>query len=346
MTRTHKRTQSASSTLQTPRSSGQYFPRTPPPATPLPPTPPQVRALHSRSQSSSGASGYSFGPIGNANQIDTLSAGLLPLLIPGLKVGSDVLVKDSPIVQRRTTTKSRSTKGRKTAATPPNIFDDEFGLSSSFNSPEIHSTPAAKRGRKGSRAKHMSLPSLGLGKDGVHSLTAWKEELVKVLGNFETKTPSGSTHTHHRRTVYGGETRVPTVHVQKTSTGSSLNPVEEDPSVASSQVEFGYAVTTSDDRRLSVKPFGETPLTSPSVYSDGFNTARSSMATMVERPPTSATALLPRSFMQQQQENFINAPSSSAASRPASPYHLPRGPAKRSSILPSSSNQRTVSALP
>lgn len=162
-TRGHMRTQSASSSMQTPRSSGQWrFPLTPPPSTPLPPTPPNVRALHSRSHSSTSGSGFSFRPIGNTNQIDTLSAGVLPLLIPGLKVGSDVLVKDSPIAQRHTISgrRAETVKSRK-KVTPP--FEDEefgFGMSSSFNSPEVTSTPAAKPGkRSGNRWRHMSLPS-------------------------------------------------------------------------------------------------------------------------------------------------------------------------------------------
>ena len=180
------------------------------------------------------------------------------------------------------------------------------------------------------------ISSLGLGKDGVHSLTAWKDELVKVLGNFETRTPSSA---RNRRTVYGGETGippVPTLNVQKSSTGT-LSPVNEDLSqLIDQEIEFGYAVT-SDDRRLSARSLqGHTPPTSASVYSDGFNTARSSMATMVEQPPNSATALLPRSF-NAQQENY-NLPSipntaNATAGRSASPYHLPRGAGKRSSIV-------------
>ena len=154
ITRKHMRSHSASSSLQTPRSSTQHrFPLTPPPASPLPPTPPNVRALqHSRSQSSSG-SGFSFGPIGHANQIDSLSAGLLPLLVPGLKIGKDMVFKDSssPLGSRRD-------DGIKTGTFPQ---DEELGFSSStsFNSPEMHSTPARPGKRPGRKWRHLSLPS-------------------------------------------------------------------------------------------------------------------------------------------------------------------------------------------
>ncbi|KAF8592665.1 hypothetical protein K439DRAFT_1625998 [Ramaria rubella] len=310
ITRGHARTQSASSSLQTPRSSMQHrFPLTPPPASPLPPTPPNVRALqHSRSQSSSG-SGFSFGPIGNANQIDSLSAGVLPLLVPGLKVGRN-MISDSSSPPRK---QNEKTSGK----------DDEFGFmtSTSFNSPEMHSTPAkaGKRMGNGNRWKHLSLPSLGLGKDGIHSLSAWKEELVRVLDGFEAKTPST---TRHRRTVHGGEAEVPVVMVQKTSSGT-LDAVNEE-----SQVEFGYALTTDDQRRASVRTFGPTPPTSASVYSNGFNTARSSMATMVENLPTSATALLQPTFNEQQ--NHAHTSSKVATQNKTRSYHLP---VRKSSVV-------------
>ena len=157
ITKGHIRSHSASSSLQTPRSSMQNrFPLTPPPSSPLPPTPPNVRALpHSRSHSSSG-SGFSFGPIGHANQIDSLSAGVLPLLIPGLKIGQDMVINASSSPPR-----SRRVDEIKTR-TPPR--DDELGFatSTSFNSPEMHSTPARpgrKRSGAASKWRHMSLPS-------------------------------------------------------------------------------------------------------------------------------------------------------------------------------------------
>ena len=175
--------------------------------------------------------------------------------------------------------------------------------------------------------------SLGLGKDGIHSLSTWKEELVRVLDGYEAKTPS--TTRHHRRTVHGGETGVPTVVIQKTSSGT-LNPVNED-----EHVEFGYAVT-SDQRRGSVRTFGPTPPTSASVYSDGFNTARSSMATMVDQPPTSATALLHPIYDQQSSAPMPNA----ETTHKARSYHLPILPIRKSSIvyIKSDDNEQTAAA--
>lgn len=185
---------------------------------------------------------------------------------------------------------------------------------------------------------------LGLGKDGVHSLAAWKEELVKVLGNFETKTPSSTT--RHRRTVYGGETGVPPVPSLNTRKLSSDTRDTQHLNEASdaSHIEFGYAMT-SDDQRNLVRGSNFTPPTSASVYSDGFNTARSSLATMVEQPPTSATTLLPRSF-RREQERFYNAPSELYTQKSqASPYHLPRDPSRRSSIVYIKSGENIPSTL-
>ncbi|KAF8528778.1 hypothetical protein BU17DRAFT_37112 [Hysterangium stoloniferum] len=331
ITKSHMRSQSASSSLKTPRSSMQHrFPLTPPPASPLPPTPPNVRALqHSRSQSSSGASGFSFGPIGNANQIDSLSAGVLPLLVPGLKVSKNVIAPELR--------PSRSREQAKTSHTPPR--DEEFGLgfttSTSFNSPELHSTPARPSRRAGNRWKHFSLPSLGLGREGVHSLSTWKDELVRALDNFESKTPAT---TRHRRTVHGGETGIPAITVQKTSVGT-LNPVIED-----SNVEFGYAVT-ADDRRISARTSDLTPPTSASVYSDGFNTARSSMATMVEQLPTSATALL--NLAVQEEQNRAHTQSHTGTIKQTRPYHLPRQtPVQRSSIVYIKSDENALPSQP
>ena len=74
--------------------------------------------------------------------------------------------------------------------------------------------------------------------------------------------------------------------VQKTYSGT-LDPVDED-----DQVEFGFAVTPSDQRHAPVLTFGPTPPTSVSVYNESFNTARSSIVRMVDHIPTSETALL------------------------------------------------------
>lgn len=163
ITKGHMRSQSATSTLQTPRTSLHRFPLTPPPSTPLPPTPPNVKALHSRNRSLSGNSGYSFGPIVNHNQIDSLSAGVLPLLVPGLRVSKDMVGRDSNQSAKLPPLKDPwAGKGKSRTATLPRMVTppkDEFGFtgSLSFHSPELHSTPANPKDKR--KRKHFSLPS-------------------------------------------------------------------------------------------------------------------------------------------------------------------------------------------
>jgi hypothetical protein len=125
--------------------------------------------------------------------------------------------------------------------------------------------------------------------------------------------------------------------IQKTSSGT-LNPVNEE-----EQVEFGYAVT-SDQRRASTRTFGPTPPTSASVYSDGFNTARSSMATMVEQPPTSATALLQPTFHDQQ--GHVSKPAHAETINKPRSYHLPILPVRKSSIVYIKSDDDAQTAVP
>ena len=130
---------------------------------------------------------------------------------------------------------------------------------------------------------------------------------------------------------------MPTVTIQKTSSGT-LNPVDED-----GQVEFGYAVTSSDQRHDSIRTFGPTPPTSASVYSEGFNTARSSMATMVEQIPTSATALL-STFHNQQNHNPL--PSHIETNTQARSYHLPIPPVRKSSVVYIKSDENAPTVAP
>jgi hypothetical protein len=157
----HLRTRSVSGP-KTPSTSGLSI--SPPPSFPLPPTPPNVRAarLAQLGHKKSFSSGFSFGAVDDMNEIDALTAGVLPLLVPGLKVGSDMRIKqggwDSPPV-----TLSKASKANQ------NVFkavSPEFGglQSEEFPSPEVHSTPArgkpeAPRTRKTSGHKnHFSLP--------------------------------------------------------------------------------------------------------------------------------------------------------------------------------------------
>lgn len=127
----HLRSRSTSSINNKSTISGPRSPISPPPSSPLPPTPPR-QATHQRSTSS----GFSFGAVDDVNAIDSLSAGLLPLLVPGLTVGSDVTIKDTAQPKR------------------------SFGSSTSFSSPESHSTPVRPRAKKSSTHKrhHFSLP--------------------------------------------------------------------------------------------------------------------------------------------------------------------------------------------
>lgn len=128
----------------------------PPPSDPLPPTPLNIRSaklakelMHRKSYSS----GFSFGAVVNddVKEIDALTAGVLPLLVPGLKVGEDMKITEwlSP---------SSSTVTKKSA-----LMGSNLGLLvEDFSSPQLHSTPAQthRRGKKSSihKKKHMSLP--------------------------------------------------------------------------------------------------------------------------------------------------------------------------------------------
>ncbi|KIP02106.1 hypothetical protein PHLGIDRAFT_310310 [Phlebiopsis gigantea 11061_1 CR5-6] len=186
----HLRARSTSSTMNsTPRSAISA-----PPSTPLPPTPPTVKSFKAASASrrlahrksySSSAEEFSFGPIENDNtkEIDALSAGLLPLLIPGIKVGHDMKITEgwnmSPTVV------SMNTKQRKSR-----LPSEMGGVSSEFLSPQDHSTPntyktQAERTRKPSTHKrnHLSLPSLSFGKDGSHTSSARRSDASRAPNN-------------------------------------------------------------------------------------------------------------------------------------------------------------------
>ncbi|ESK95118.1 hypothetical protein Moror_13850 [Moniliophthora roreri MCA 2997] len=228
----HIRTRSVSSVSgpKTP-TTGDSFNISPPPSFPLPPTPPNVRAArlakqHKRSFSSGSASGFSFGAVDDMNEIDALTAGVLPLLVPGLNVGKDMKIRDSPPAtwSRRgradgrseaSSSRSRSRDIGKVDGKTARLLKalEEFG--EDFSSPEVHSTPARtkakaeQRKRKTSthRRNHMSLPSLGLGKDGIHSLAHWANDVGRALENKigqYTALPS-NVDVARRNTVIGGE---------------------------------------------------------------------------------------------------------------------------------------------
>ena len=149
---THLRTRSATSW------ASPQFPVSPAPNSPLPPTPPNRFATHRKTQSTASArqsavdlSGYDFGYVarGDSNEIDALSAKVLPLLVPGLTVGADTRVTPGDAIpsppslltptRRSSQTSERSSKDRhaQAGATP------EFGghAIDEIGEPCFHSTP-------------------------------------------------------------------------------------------------------------------------------------------------------------------------------------------------------------
>jgi len=157
----HLRSRSISSVIGQAITTGDI---SPPPSDPLPPTPPNIRnaklaqqLIHKKSYSS----GFSFGAVVNddVNEIDALTAGVLPLLVPGLKVGGEMKIKDfefSPPLSSTVTKKPR--------CAPKESHGSDFGILArdGFSSPHLHSTPAqdCRRARKISahRRNHFSLP--------------------------------------------------------------------------------------------------------------------------------------------------------------------------------------------
>jgi len=149
------RSMSSMSGPQTPNEDS--FNISPPPSMPLPPTPPNVRARLARQHKKSYSSGFSFGPVNDMNEIDALTAGVLPILVPGLTVGNEMKIKDGRYTPPGTF--SKSSKDKKLAK-----MMLEFGAD--ISSPQVHSTPANPRARelrarKTSQHKrnHWSLPS-------------------------------------------------------------------------------------------------------------------------------------------------------------------------------------------
>lgn len=153
----HLRTRSISSTngLRPPTPSEREKSISPPPSFPLPPTPPSVRAarLAMLAHKKSFSSGVSLHEVFDINEIDAMTAGVLPLLVPGLKVGDDMKIKDGEYSLPGTLSKTKGLKVTKKLSE----------LGEEFSSPEVHSTPARSRqprGRKvsGHKKNHFSLP--------------------------------------------------------------------------------------------------------------------------------------------------------------------------------------------
>lgn len=150
---THLRSRSGSSFSGPETPTGTSFNISPPPSFPLPPTPPNVRAarLAQLKHKKSFSSGFSFGPVDDVNEIDALTAGVLPLLVPGLKVGSAMRIVENEWTPPGTFSRSKG----------PNVAKKMAEFGADISSPEVHSTPARRPGQtkpSGHKKKHFSLP--------------------------------------------------------------------------------------------------------------------------------------------------------------------------------------------
>jgi hypothetical protein len=159
----HLRARSVTSVNSIPRPA-----ISPPPSSPLPPTPPTLknfkaanaskRLAHRKSYSST-AEEFSFGPIENdtTREIDALSAGVLPLLVPGLKVGGDMKITEG---WKLSPTLMSHGIGRNSHV------PSELGGINDISSPRMHSTPYVRKASTENRARktsahrrnHFSLP--------------------------------------------------------------------------------------------------------------------------------------------------------------------------------------------
>jgi hypothetical protein len=220
------------------------------------------------------------------NEIDALTADVLPLLVAELKA-------DSMRIKEGDRTPPSKTKGKRLAKELR-----EFG--GNFSSPEVHSTlarrhPLDSRGTKTSARKrnHFSLPryvfqapqmvslltiilrfSLGLGKDGVHSLATWGAEIRGALehkvGPY-TLAPS-KVEIGGRNTVFGAESLPNSI--------PNLRTVQEEESVTAppNASGLGRSMTT---RFLGLRP--EVP--------HSVDTARSSMVSTIVSPISAASTV-------------------------------------------------------
>jgi hypothetical protein len=141
-----------------------------PPSQPLPPTPPNVRLAKQQSTRTlihrkSYSSGYSFGAVVNddVNEIDVLTAGVLPLLVPGLRIGSDMKIKDFEF-EFDPQISSTVTKKKRLPASRTQKDNGDFGVlvKREWESAGLHSTPANSEDRPkkapAHKRHHFSLP--------------------------------------------------------------------------------------------------------------------------------------------------------------------------------------------
>ncbi|KAL0950257.1 hypothetical protein HGRIS_010239 [Hohenbuehelia grisea] len=306
---------------------------TPPPAFPLPPTPPNVRAArlaklaHKKSFSSGSAieGGYAFGEVDDINQIDALTAGVLPVLVPGLKVGKEMRIKKGDYSPPATLSKGAR------MANPLRMKHEEFGAlpsDSESSAPKAYTTPARRpRGRKESAHKrhHFSLPSLGLGKEGIQSLAHWTAEVKGALehkvGQY-TALP-GNVDVGRRATVWGGET-------EANGAASQLRPVREELEGTS----FGLA------RAMSTRTLGLRADVPHSVD----NSLRLSTASM-GLPPHSAASTATLFDIDADLQNILEMSGPQAESTPHNTVVRKNAPRARPPPLPlADSNYRRASA--
>ncbi|KIY52333.1 hypothetical protein FISHEDRAFT_35514 [Fistulina hepatica ATCC 64428] len=296
----------------------------PPPPFPLPPTPPSVRAarLAQMKHKKSFSSGFTFGPVDDMNEIDALTAGVLPLLVPGLTVGKDMKIKDEALIYP-------SLRKRQSRL-------EEFGMD--IPSPDLHSTPArrpqARRRTSGSGHKrnHYSLPSLGLGKDGSHSLTHWSADInraiVSKVGQY-TSMPSNIDF-GRRNTVFGSES------IPNTVPHPHLTALDENKEAG------GFSNQGAKlSRNMSTRSLGLTPDVPHNV----------TQLTKYGRPYTSSIASTPTlfEFEGDQELDLMNASPPQAESTPhnsvAPPWPcecIPPLPTRAADSLVSSSRQSSV----
>ncbi|KAH9482502.1 hypothetical protein JR316_0004602 [Psilocybe cubensis] len=196
----HLRSRSVTSTIPGTPTAQQRFSISPPPSFPLPPTPPSVRAARlamlSHKKSFSSGQHCTLATIDDLNEIDAMTAGVLPLLVPGLTLGDDMKIKKDDYSQLGTYSKS---KGRKIAKKL-----SEFGAD--FAPDDVHTIPSKElheRGRSGHKKNHFSLPSLSLPKGTMRSLASWSSEFRQGLENKVSQyaTLSNNDVTGHRDTV-------------------------------------------------------------------------------------------------------------------------------------------------
>ncbi|KAF8655333.1 hypothetical protein AX16_003106 [Volvariella volvacea WC 439] len=264
----HLRTRSIAS-VDNPRASAsisESYPIGAPPSAPLPPTPLSVRKVRQEATTAhkkSYSSGFSFNPVGDMNDIDELTASVLPLLVPGLKIGNSN-------AQASTSEESRDESWSSTDRTAfQNLSSGTDSTGASARHP-----PLSYRTRAGpSRDQRIrfSMPVPSLGGDGLHSLRTQNpsnQGSARYTANHPFAVPS-NVEIGKRNTVFGSDSVPNTIPYLK---GQRQHEGEEYPRLALSR-----ALST---RSLGLRP--EVP--------HGVGTARSSITTIHDLPPSAASS--------------------------------------------------------